>query len=71
MLEKDDEAYDQYDLIDVKLPRKDLKRLEQMIKREESVDWFINWIRNGLIFVVGGGLLISFGLFDWIKAHIQ
>ena len=61
--------YDQYDLIDVTLPRKDLKRLEQMIKREESMDWLINWIRNGLVFVVGGGLLLIFGLWDWIKVH--
>ena len=62
--------YDQYDLIDVKLPRKDLQRLEQMIKREESMDWLINWIRNGLVFVVGGGLLLIFGLWDWLKVNI-
>lgn len=67
---KEDGDYDQYELLDVKLPRKDLQRLEQMIKREESVDWFINWIRNGLIFVVGSGLLLAFGLWDWIKAHV-
>ncbi|MTW25994.1 hypothetical protein GM537_14570, partial [Streptococcus pneumoniae] len=47
------EDYDHYELIDVKLPRKDLQRLEQMIKREESVDWLITWLRNGLVFVVG------------------
>lgn len=66
----DNNDYDQYDLIDVKLPRKDLKRLEQMIKREESMDWLINWIRNGLVFVVGGGLLLIFGLWDWLKVNI-
>ena len=66
----DNNDYDQYDLIDVKLPRKDLKRLEQMIKREESMDWLINWIRNGLVFVVGGGLLLIFRLWDWLKVHI-
>ena len=66
----DSNDYDQYDLIDVKLPRKDLKRLEQMIKREESMDWLINWIRNGLVFVVGGGLLLIFGLWYWLKVHI-
>lgn len=66
----DNNDYDQYDLIDVKLPRKDLKRLEQMIKREESMDWLINWIRNGLVFVIGGGLLVMFALWDWIKVNI-
>lgn len=67
----EDKDYDQYELLDVKLPRKDLQRLEQMIKREESVDWFINWIRNGVIFVVGSGLLLMFGLWDWIKVHVS
>lgn len=66
----DNKDYDQYDLIDVKLPRKDLQRLEQMIKREESMDWLINWIRNGLVFVIGGGLLVMFALWDWIKVNI-
>jgi hypothetical protein len=63
------EDYDHYELIDVKLPRKDLQRLEQMIKREESVDWLITWFRNGLVFVVGGSLLAFFGAIDWIRAH--
>jgi hypothetical protein len=69
-MNEDNNDYDQYDLIDVKLPRKDLQRLEQMIKREESVDWLINWIRNGLVFVIGGGLLLIFGVWDWLKVNI-
>lgn len=69
MGENDD--YDAYDMVEVRLPRKDFQRLEQMIKREQSVDWLINWIRNGLIFVIGGGLLLSFGVIDWLRAHIQ
>ena len=69
-MNEDNNDYDQYDLIDVKLPRKDLQLLEQMIKREESVDWLINWIRNGLVFVIGGSLLLFFGIFDWLKAHM-
>jgi hypothetical protein len=69
-MNEDNNDYDQYDLIDVKLPRKDLQLLEQMIKREESVDWLINWIRNGLVFVIGGSLLLIFGVWDWLKVNI-
>jgi len=55
---KDDE------LINIKLPRSQYELLKTMIKREEANLWLTNALKNSWIWIVGGGVLTIWLLFD-------
>jgi hypothetical protein len=56
------------ELIDIRLPRKQYETLKLMIEREQAYNWFINTIKNNWLWVVGGGVLSIWLLYD--KFHI-
>lgn len=61
-----DDDFKDDELITIKLPRKDYEMLKTMIKREEASQWFINSLKHSWVWVVGGGILTLFLLWDRI-----
>lgn len=57
---KDDE------LINIKLPRRQYERLKTMIEREEAYDRLTSMLKSSWIWIVGGGMLTIFLLYDRI-----
>lgn len=53
-------------LVTVKLPRKDYELMRKMIEREEAFTWLSSMIRASLIWVIAGGVLSVFLLWDQI-----
>lgn len=58
-------------LISIKLPRSQYELLKTIIEREEAYNWFINRLRNNLVWVVAGGILTIFMLYDKIHLYMQ
>ena len=58
-------------LISIKLPRSQYELLKTMIKREEAYNWVINGLRNNLVWIVSGGILTIFMLYDKIHLYMQ
>lgn len=55
---KDDE------LINIKLPRRQYEVLKNMIEREQSYDRLTSTLKSSWIWIVGGGILTLFLLWD-------
>lgn len=62
---KDDE------LINVKMPRGKYKRLMKMIEREEGYDWLTLTLSTSWIWVVGGGVLTIWLLYDKLQSVLN
>ena len=58
--------YEQDEIIDVKLTRKDFIALRKIIEREEAASWFYTWITSHWIWVIGSGVLGLVGLYDYL-----
>ena len=63
--DKDDNPDDK--IVTVRLTKKDLKMIDQMIEREKALTWFGAWLRQGLMWGVMGFAALFIGLWDWIK----
>lgn len=51
------------EIIAIFLPRSKYEVLRTILEREESYNWFRNWIRSHWIFIVGSGLLTGFAVY--------
>jgi hypothetical protein len=65
-----DEDFKEDELINIKLPRSQYELLKVMIKREQAYNWFTNWMRNNVLWVIGGGILTFLLLYDKIQLYI-
>lgn len=61
----DDDFKDQ-ELIEIKLSRSQYAVLKNMLKREEAYGTFVGMIKSNWIFVVAGGVLSLWALWDKI-----
>lgn len=68
MTEQELNDFKDEELISIKLPRKQYKRLVMMLEREEAYDKLTNMLKSSWIWVVGGGILTLFLL--WDRLHI-
>lgn len=59
------------ELISIKLPRQQYELLKKMIEREQAYNWIKNTLSNNWIWVVGGGVLTFWLLFDKINLLIN
>lgn len=59
---------DEDEIVTVQLPRERYETLKNMIKREEAHNWFINWMNTHWLWVIGGGVLTMWALYD--KIHL-
>lgn len=58
------------EIINVKLPRAKYELLRQMIAREEAMGWLeVKW-RSHWVWVIGGGLVTLFLLWEKIQAFV-
>lgn len=60
--ENDDFKNDE--LIEVKLSRDQYQVLKEMIKRDQAYDWLTKKLKSNWLFVVGGGALTLWALYD-------
>lgn len=64
------EDFKQDELINVKLPRRRYELLNAMIAREEAMSWLdVKW-RTHWVWVIGGGLVTLFVLWDKVQAFV-
>lgn len=66
------EYVDNYDdqVITVKLPRKDYEIMRLLIKREQTLNNVTNILRSSWVWIVGGGILTLWLLWDKIKLEM-
>ena len=63
---------EQDEIIEVRLPRHEYLTLREVIKREQSISWVASWVRNTVVWWVGGAILAVIALWDSItKALTQ
>lgn len=63
--------FDDDELIQIELPRKEYNTLKKMIEREVAYNWFISKLKNNSIFVIGGGIVTLFLLYDRLVPYLQ
>lgn len=61
---KDDE------IINVKLPRKDYETVRQIIRERQAMGFIKSWLTTSWVWVVAGGVLTVWALWDKIKVAI-
>ena len=54
----------EYDIVNVRLPRSEYNRLKNMLERERAYDWLTTKIKTHAIWIVGGGILTLWILYD-------
>lgn len=67
-MNEEDNDFKDDELITIKLPRSQYKTLQDMIKREEAYSWFQSTLKSNYLWVVGGGILTMWALYD--KFHM-
>lgn len=67
---EDDHDYKNDELVNVKLPRGDLEIIRNVIKREKAYNWFTGAMKSTSIWIVAGGVVTLFVLWDKIIALI-
>jgi hypothetical protein len=63
-----DKDFEGDELITVELPRSEYKLLKEMIARQEAYNWLTSRLKNSWLWVVGGGILTIWMLYD--KFHV-
>lgn len=58
------------EIINVKLPRSQYDILREVIRREEAYNYWTARIKSSWVFVVGGGILTIFLLWDKIHDYV-
>lgn len=59
------------ELINIKLPRKEYEVLKTMIEREQTYTRLTNSLKSSWIWIVGGGALTLFLLWDRIHMGVK
>lgn len=58
---------DDYEMVDVKLPKSEYDRLKKILERERAYDWIGVKLRNHLIWILGTGALTLFLLWEKLQ----
>lgn len=55
------------EIIDVKMPRKDYKVLREIVEREKTFNWVVNWVRSGWVLIVASAGLLVVNFWDALR----
>lgn len=66
----DESEYKDDEIIEVRLSRNDYRQLKEILARERSYKWFTSKVKSNWIFIMGGGILSMFLLYEKFQAAL-
>jgi hypothetical protein len=63
----EDRDTDNYEIIDVRLPRKDYQLLQQVLEREKTWSWIARWMKSGFLWTVVTVIMMLMTFWEQIK----
>lgn len=66
-----EDDYKDEEIIDVKLTREQYKLLKNVLIREQSENWITSAVKNNWIWIVSGGVLTVWMLYDRIQLFLH